>query len=54
VQTEAEEAFVDSAATARGFRAGLGSLARREPPPPAAAAGGDFFDETEDASDEPR
>ncbi len=32
VQSEAEEAFVNSAATARGVRAGLGSLARRDPP----------------------
>ena len=54
VQGEAEDAFVESAATARGVRAGLGSLARREPSPPAAAADDDFFGETQDALDEPR
>jgi hypothetical protein len=51
VQSEAEETFVDSAATARGVRAGLGSLARREPPPPAEREA--LLDEVEDVLDEP-
>ena len=51
VQSEAEETFVDSAATARGVRAGLGSLARREAPPMDDRE--DLLDEIEDALDEP-
>jgi hypothetical protein len=51
VQSEAEEAFVDGAATARGVRAGLGNLARREAP---AAPSDDLLDEPDDASDDPR
>jgi hypothetical protein len=53
VQGEAEDAFVDSAATARGVRAGLGSLARREPSRPPAARSEDLLEEIDDGSDEP-
>jgi hypothetical protein len=52
VQSEAEGAFVDSAAAARGFRAGLGSLTRHAPA--SAVRSEDPLDETEDAPDEPR
>jgi hypothetical protein len=54
MQGEAEDAFVEGASRVRGFRAGLGSLAGRDPSPPPPAGDEDFFEEPESALDEPR